>query len=507
MTFICVAMLLACRESAAAPGAQAGPLPLTAIDAAIDSLVRHHAMARGVPGLAVAIVSDQRVVVQRAFGVRDIQTRLPVTLATPFNLASLTKPFTAITALRLARDGRLRLNAPAREYLPWLPDRYRTVTVRQLMTHTSGVARDLRRDNLDDPSEQEYRRRLDSAQASAAPGRRYEYSNTGYTLVGWIVEAAAGRPLARVLLELVFDPLEMRQAGYRASIEGDPERARPHAVSEGRPRPDSYVSGGFGSGGVTASGADLAAFGLALQRGRALDAAEATLAWTPSTLQDGRAVRLRMFTDTASYGLGWFITAFGGHRLLTHGGAIEGFSSNLYHFPERRLTIALVANTKARDDGRAPVDSLAQSLAGFCLAHAMCRPDEAPAVREARLALAEANRAFSQAYVAGDTAALRGAYAADAVALPPSGRVVARSGAIAGLFAAPSNRRRVAHALYTERLDIRGDVAVEAGTWYDAWERDGTVSASSGRYALSWRREGGVWRMTSDAWWSAPAPR
>jgi CubicO group peptidase (beta-lactamase class C family) len=353
----------------------------------VDSLVEQHAMGRGVPGIAVAVVSRERVVVRRAYGVRDVGTGLPVTPATPFNVASLTKPFTAIAALRLARDGRLRLDARAREYLPWLPERYASVTVRQLMTHTSGVARDLRRDNLDDPSVGEYRRRLDSADASGPPGARWEYSNTGYAILGWAVEAVAARPLAEVLREMVFVPLGMRQAGYREPLEGDPERARPHAVTEGAARPTAYVSGGFGSGGMIASGADLAAFAVALQEGLALDPAEQRLAWAPATLQDGSPVRLRMFTDTASYGLGWFITAFSGHRLLTHGGAIEGFSSNLYHFPDLRLTIVLLSNTKARDDGRAPVDSLAQALATFCIAHDACRPADPAPVREPGAAL------------------------------------------------------------------------------------------------------------------------
>lgn len=498
-----IALASGCSASAAEPALQ-GPLPVSAIDAIVDSLVGHHATGRGVPGLAVVIVSDDRVVVQRAFGVRDLQTRQPVTLATPFNLASLTKPFTALAALRLSPGGRLRLEAPAREYLRWLPSRYRDVTVRQLLTHTAGVARDLRRDNFDDPSVEEYRRRLDSADASGAPGRRYEYSNTGYAILGWVIEAAAGKPLGQVLRELVFQPLDMRQAGYRGLLEGDPERARPHAVKDGRTAPAGYVSGGFGSGGMTASGADLAAFAVALQAGRALDSREAPVSWTPGALRDGSPVRLRMFVDSAGYGLGWFLTVFRGHRLVTHGGAIEGFSSNLYHFPERRLTIALVANAKARDDGRAPVDSLAQDLAAFCLAQAACRPAESAEPREARLALAAANQAFSRAYLAGDTAALRAAYTADAVALPPSGRIVAGPRAIASLFAPPADRRRVAHALFSERLVIHGETALEAGTWYEAWERDGATRASSGRYALSWRREHGVWRMTSDAWWSAP---
>lgn len=377
-SFLVAGFLPNCRASAAGIPAQEGPVSQSAIDRAVDSLVVQHALGRGVPGMAIVIVSHENVVVQRGYGVRDISSGMPVTPATPFNLASLTKPFTAIGALRLVQSGRLQLDAPAREYLSWLPGRYADVTVRQLLTHTSGVARDLRRDNLDDPGLEEYRRRLDSAAASAAPGIRWEYSNTGYTILGWMVEAVAGVPLIQFLRREIFDSLEMNQVAYRTSPDSDPERARPHAVLDGKARPTTYVTGGFASGGMIASAADLAAFSVALQKGLVLTEAESRVAWSPAVMGNGRNVRFRMFTDTASYGFGWFITAFGGHRLVTHGGAIEGFSSNLYHFPDQRLTIAVLANSKNRDDGKAPVDLLAQDLATFCLARASCRPREAP---------------------------------------------------------------------------------------------------------------------------------
>lgn len=505
----CILALLSCTATLSAQVPSVGTLPsraqpMTAIDHAVDSIAEHETLRRGVPGIAVVVVSQGRVVVQRAYGTRDAVSRLPVTLATPFNVASLTKPFTAVVAIKLASAGRLRLDAPATEYLKTLPNQYRAITVRQLMTHTSGIARDLRRDNFDDPSYDEYLRRLGSSTPSARPGERFEYSNTGYTVLGWLLEAATGRPLEALLRDALFDSLAMRQASYRTPIEGNSERAKPHVLEAGQAKPHTYLSGGFGSGGLVLSGADLATFAAALQQGRVLTSTETILAWTASSLADGRVVRFRMFTDSASYGAGWFLATFRGQRLLTHGGAIEGYSSNLYHFPDRRLTIAVIANAKSRNDGTAAVDSVTQALSVFCLAHNACEPQMTVEERAARTGIADANEVFSRAYVGGDTSALRRAYTADAVAMPPSGRLVRGSAAIAALFAAPVNRRRVAHALYTERLIVAGETATDSGTWYDASERDGIVSASSGRYVVTWRRESGRWRMTSDAWWAAP---
>jgi hypothetical protein len=132
---------------------------------------------------------------------------------------------------------------------------------------------------------------------------------------------------------------------------------------DGAAQPTLAISGGFGSGGISLSAADFAAFAVGLQQDRFLPAADLERAWAPGRLADGRPARVRINSDSDGYGFGWFITRFAGHRLVTHGGGITGFSANLYHFPDERLTIAVLANVKARDDGVAPVDPLARRIA------------------------------------------------------------------------------------------------------------------------------------------------
>lgn len=375
-----VSMGVACQSRPDQAGA-AGQQPRSiesrersGIEGVVDSLVLAEALTRGVPGLAVVIVADGEVLVQRGYGIADVASGRAVTERTPFNIASITKPFTAAVVQMLAAEDRIRLDAPAREYLD-LPSGYRDITVRQLLTHTSGIARDLRRDNNDDPDVAEYRRRLDASQPSASAGERFEYSNTGFTVLGWLVEAIERQPLEEVLRRRTFLPLGMRQARYRATLADDPERARPHEVVDGAARPTLFISGGFGSGGVSLSAADLAAFAVGLQEGRFLPAAALATAWTPARLADGRpAASVRLNSDGYGYGFGWFITAFAGHRLVTHGGGITGFSANLYHFPDERLTIAVLANAKGRDDGVAPVDPLARRISEAYFSWADRRP-------------------------------------------------------------------------------------------------------------------------------------
>jgi CubicO group peptidase (beta-lactamase class C family) len=333
----------------------------------VDSLVSAEALSRGVPGVAVVIVADGKVLVRQGYGIADVESGRPVTGHTPFNIASVTKPFTAATVQLLDAEGRIRLDAPAHEYYH-LPAGYRDITVRQLLTHTSGIARDLRRDNDDDPDATEYRRRLEASRPSASPGERFEYSNTGFTVLGWLVEAVEGQPLDQVFRRRIFAPLGMSSARYRAPITDDSTRARPHAVVEGTVRPTRFLTGGFGSGGMSLSAADLAAFALGLQEGRFLPPSALATAWTPGSLADGRPATVRLNTESDGYGFGWFITRFADRRLLTHGGGITGFSANLYHFPDERLTIAVLANVKARDDGAAPVDPLTRRIAEMMLA-------------------------------------------------------------------------------------------------------------------------------------------
>jgi CubicO group peptidase (beta-lactamase class C family) len=336
------------------------------IEEVVERLVSAEALSRGVPGVAVAVVVDGRILLQRGYGIADVASDRRVTEDTPFNIASVTKPFTAALVLALAKEGRIRLDRAASTYVA-LPAAYRGITSRDLLTHTSGIARDLRRSIDDDPDADEYRARLARSRPVDRPGAKFEYSNTGYTILGWIVERIEEDPLETVLRRRIFEPLGMRHARYRALLSEDPERARPHVVIGGSPRPTRFNTGGFGSGGVSLSASDLAALGVGLQTERFLDRAQLQAAWTPGRLANGRPVSFRLNTSSDSYGLGWFLTRMGGHQVVTHGGGINGYSANLSHLPRERVTIGVLANAKSRDDGAAPVDPLARRIVEYCV--------------------------------------------------------------------------------------------------------------------------------------------
>ena len=335
----------------------------------IDSIVQSQSASQHLPGVAVAVVKNGSPVLARGYGTTDLSTGRAVSATTPFNIASLTKPFTALMITQLVAERKVALDAPALRYLDWLPPQYAAITVRQLLHHTSGVVRDVRRDNADDPDPEEYRARVVSSVPSGAPGERFEYSNTGFTLLGWIVEAVESAPLERVFSKRLFEPFAMRQAAYRAPLAANPLRAQPYNVQDGKAAPVAYVSGGLGSGGLSMSITDMAAFTVALQRDRLLTSAWRDSAWTPGSLASGQLAATTMFGDTAGYGFGWFVATHAGRRVLTHGGGINGYSTMLLHFPAERLSIAVFANA------RAPVEAIARSIADECLRSDRCDAD------------------------------------------------------------------------------------------------------------------------------------
>jgi CubicO group peptidase (beta-lactamase class C family) len=231
--------------------------------------------------------------------------------------------------------------------MAWLPDAYDDVTVRDLLQHTSGVPRDLRTDNLDDFDAEAFRARLGRAQPAFARGARYEYSNTGYILLGLVVEQATGRPFDVVLNQTLVEPLGLTSTVYLEAPTDDPLHAEGTEPGEACFARAPYYSGGFSAGGVTSSIHDLALWLDALDDPDFLPAWAHHLMHSPGDLADGQPARLRFGGDPeARYGMGWFLTRRGERVLWTHGGAVSGFSSTIDRYPEDDLAVIVLTNSK-----------------------------------------------------------------------------------------------------------------------------------------------------------------
>lgn len=326
----------------------------------LDSLMAPYA-APGMPGAAVLVVHDGRVVVAKGYGLAELETGRRVDARTDFRLASLTKQFTATAIMLLVADGKLHYDDAIGPLLPALPIWAKAVTVRQLLNHTGGLP-----DYEDFVPDSQTRQVLDveiPALISRATGpkfvagTRYDYSNTGYVLLGLVVERVSGKHFADFLHDRIFAPLGM--TGTVAYVEGhampegargamDHDRAFGYTVSSSgvRRTDQSNTSATLGDGGIYTSVHDLALWDRALDRHTLVSAAAQRLAWTPPTLPHDSATQ---------YGFGWFVDHDHGTMRLTHHGESRGFTNAIVKYPDKRLTVVVLTNRTvevARDPSR-----------------------------------------------------------------------------------------------------------------------------------------------------------
>ena len=329
--------------------------PSTAVStAALDSLFAPYAGA--VPGASVIVIRDGAAVLARSYGLADLETHVAVDARTNFRLASLTKQFTATAALLLVKEGRLSLDDRVRDILPELPIHSAGVTVRHLLTHTSGLwayedfvpdSQTAQVHDGDVPGLLAHADRL-----YFEPGSTYRYSNTGYALLALVVERRSGRPFARFLRERIFAPLGMHSTvALEVGISTVAHRAFGYSENGATfARTDqSATSAVLGDGGIYSSVHDLALWDAALDRHALLGDAEQRAAWTPASLTGGGRSR---------YGFGWFIDNAGEDLGVSHHGESMGFTNFIVKYPSRRLTIIVLTNRT----GGAPWD-LAQRIA------------------------------------------------------------------------------------------------------------------------------------------------
>ena len=331
----------------------------------VDSTVRAVLAARDIPGTAVAVVRGDRIVLATGYGEANRERNEPVTPDTRFQIASLTKPFTATAVMLLARDEKLKLNDRVAAYLPWLPPVYDSVTVHDLLTHTSGIRRDLRTTNNDDMSADEFRSRLQTAPPSFRRGTSFEYANTGYIVLGMLIERVSGQSFEAFLMQQVLQPAGMLNTRYLVRPDSTPGVAVGYEPVNGVQQRAPYFSGGFAAGGLSSSVRDLARFAIALHRGSLLSPALLQRMWTPGILSDGR--QIIAFGDSArSYGYGWEVRNARGRRSVTHGGGLSGFSSILNRFDDG-TTIIVLSNSKIGDDRTGHAEAIARAIANGVL--------------------------------------------------------------------------------------------------------------------------------------------
>lgn len=317
----------------------------SAIAAAADKLAAEALSQSGAAGLSVAVARNGKVILSKGYGLAEVEHNVKANGDSMFRMGSITKQFTAAAIMRLVEQGKLELDDPITKHLPAYNVQGRKITIRHLLTHTSGIKSytELKRIMVDEP-EREFTRQemLDMVQnepLAFEPGAAFAYCNTGYYLLGMIIENVTGKDYCQYLQDDFFGPLGLKHTRCDSNTEIIKDRAQGYTVEGEKLVNDRGLATGttFAAGGLLASAHDLVVWADALAAGKVVSPASYKLMTTSFALAGGGA---------SDYGFGHFIDSLDGHARLQHGGDIFGFNSMLARFPEDGVTIAVISNSQ-----------------------------------------------------------------------------------------------------------------------------------------------------------------
>jgi CubicO group peptidase (beta-lactamase class C family) len=348
----------------------------------VDRLVRGMMQALSIPGLSLAVVRNGKTIQVGAYGLSNVEHDVPARPETVYLLASITKSFTAMAVLMLVEEGKIVLDEAISKHLPDAPAAWKGITVRHLLTHTSGL-----RDRFESPSAEEWRLNYSTEQMYRAaretptdfsPGERWQYSDQGYFLLGMIIEKVSGKSYREFLTERLFRPLGMtatttvRQDEIVKHMASGYTRAG-DTLAHNHRRTDYGLVSHFG---ILSSAVDLARWAAALQGGKLLKKETLAAMWTPTVLKDGTPFH----GPLGAYGFGWFLAERNGHRIVQHGGST---GTAFWHLPDDRLTVVVLTNLEALAGGDAP--GIAKRIAALSVPDATWaamkpKPDPDPAL-------------------------------------------------------------------------------------------------------------------------------
>ncbi|HEU4698249.1 MAG TPA: serine hydrolase domain-containing protein, partial [Gemmatimonadales bacterium] len=338
-----LALPLHAQVPAKAPAKTPAPTPAAAPDTAlartVDSIATAVLEATGVPSASVAVVRHGRVAYANAYGKANLERGTAATPAMRYGIGSVSKQFTAAAILLLAEAGKVKLDDPIAKYVPGLTEG-NAVTIRQLLSHTSGYQDFWPQDYLMTPMKQDVTPRQIADRwgkrpLDFAPGTRWQYSNTNYTLAGMVVEQASGMPFWRFVQTRLLDPLRLASA---KDFDADPRAADAtgyirYALGPLHPAPDAGSGWMWAAGMLAMTAGDLARWDSTM-------IAEGLL--RPASWREmEREVRLQNGAGTG-YGLGVDVSMSNGHFLVEHSGEVSGFVSENMVFPEDSAAVVVL---------------------------------------------------------------------------------------------------------------------------------------------------------------------
>ncbi len=324
-------------------------LPLTAAADTIsdlDSYFQRHYPADE-PGATIAIIRDGEMVFSKAFGMADLENGIANQTNMVFRLGSITKQFTAVAIMMLAEEGKLSVDDDITQHISTYTPPSSTVTVEHLLTHTSGIPNytaipgwfDVKiRVNL---SVEQMMDEWEDMPLEFEPGSKFNYSNSGYFMLGAIIESASGMPYDQFIDERIFKPLGMTTSYYDHSAQIIPNRSRGYEQApDGTFRNASFLDMGqpYAAGSLASTIDDMAKWDAALYTDVLLPQSVLQKMWTSYKTTDG---------SETGYGYGWSVGEHNGHKIIAHGGGIPGFRTEGFRIPAEKLYVSVLSNGAA----------------------------------------------------------------------------------------------------------------------------------------------------------------
>jgi len=336
---------------------QAWAAPPANLEEVVDSIATDAIKSGSTVGLSIAIAKGADIVLAKGYGLADFESEVPATAETVYRIGSITKQFTAAAILLLMEEEKIGIDDPLTKFLSDYPTQGRTVTIRHLLQHTSGIKSftDLpsyRKQMRLDVSHDDILNRFKDEPFHFAPGENYRYCNSGYYLLGVILEQVAERSFEEFLQQRIFSPLQLKRTFYDRHARIIPHRARGYSRWGGELSNARYLSmtQPFAAGALASTVGDLVRWQRALLSNELLTASSYKLMTTAGTLTNGTSI---------DYGLGTFLRKQGDHATVGHGGGINEFRSELVYYPENDYTIVVLANS-----GNAQPAQITKGIAG-----------------------------------------------------------------------------------------------------------------------------------------------
>ncbi len=302
----------------------------------VDDYVKAEMRRQHIPGTSIAVLKDGKIMKTEGYGLANVELNVPARPETVYKIGSVSKQLIATGIMILIQDGKLSLDDRISKFLEGTPDTWKEITVRHLLTHTSGLVREAPGfDPLKIQDDADVIKTAYPLPLRFAPGEKWEYCNLGYFALAEIMRKVSGKPWGDYLSERLFTPLEMNATRTTTLTEIIQSRANGYVWRDSKLQNASTYFALRPSGAFLSSVLDLAKWDAALYADKILKQSTLSQVWTPVKLNSGA---------THPYGFGWELSTVGGHKLVHHGGSLPGFRAQISRFVDDKFSVVVLTN-------------------------------------------------------------------------------------------------------------------------------------------------------------------